>query len=827
MKAPSALAVIAAATMMGCAATRPAAPPPSPQLAEPPVRLFSEALWLPPVGMGGRSALVIDPVAAQLVADPSHQFEEGEEVRTVAGKTERWRTIAADADGSFEPEGPWSFSLQARLKSGERRVLLLEAGAHRTVHVNGVARMGDHYGHGLVRLPVELAEGTNTFVFTGARPGIAPRLTDPPAPMFISDRDELLPMPRVGVALDRPAAAVVVNATTAPIHGASIAARFDGHETIVTRLPDIGPLETRKVPFRVAAPAPLESETTRTLHLELRRAGSRVPAHTRDIPIAVRRTSQLYRDTYTSEIDASTQYYAVLPSSSPDPGQGLVLSLHGAAVEGLGQAGSYSPKDWCHIVAPNNRRPFGFDWEDWGRLDAMEALEVARGRLATDPLRTWVTGHSMGGHGTWQLASQFPGSFAGAAPSAGWISFATYGSAPPPRQEGAGAMLQRAGSPSDTASLFPNLRGMALYILHGDADDNVPPTEAREAARILTGLGIPFGYHEQPGVGHWWDIRKDSGADCVDWGPIFDMFRGASLPAPSERMRIDFRTFSPHASATHTWATVLQQSQPLRLSRLVAEVGPARDTISAQTTNIDALRLAFDAIDPNAREVAVVIDGGAPIRVPRSDQGATFMRRGGAWTRVAALPQGAKRPDAQGPFKQLFSRRVLLVHGTAGTAEEDAANYARARLDAEAFWVIGNASFEVVADTRLPRDWRERNLVLYGNSETHRLWDRVFDDGAPRVTRTSVEIPGRAPMHGDDLACLFVRGGNGGLVGAVSGTGLTGMRLSSRLYYFGSGSGFPDFLVVDASMLRQGLPGILAAGFFDNAWRYNPADTAP
>jgi len=28
------------------------------------------------------------------------------------------------------------------------------------------------------------------------------------------------------------------------------------------------------------------------------------------------------------------------------------------------------------LVAPTNRRPYGYDWEDWGRADALEVLEA-------------------------------------------------------------------------------------------------------------------------------------------------------------------------------------------------------------------------------------------------------------------------------------------------------------------------------------------------------------------------------------------------------------------------------------------------------------------
>ncbi len=84
------------------------------------------------------------------------------------------------------------------------------------------------------------------------------------------------------------------------------------------------------------------------------------------------------RETFLSSIDGSVQYYAVTPQQPagfPDR-PALFFSLHGAGVEALNQAASYAPKKWGYVVAPTNRRPYGFSWEDWGRLDALEVLEL-------------------------------------------------------------------------------------------------------------------------------------------------------------------------------------------------------------------------------------------------------------------------------------------------------------------------------------------------------------------------------------------------------------------------------------------------------------------
>jgi len=100
---------------------------------------------------------------------------------------------------------------------------------------------------------------------------------------------------------------------------------------------------------------------------------------------------QTHRQTFKSSIDDSVQYFAVTPAL-PDPKiapPGLILTLHGAGVEAAGQAPCYSRKPGFYVVAPTNRRSYGFDWEDWGRLDALEVLELAQKEFATDPRRTF------------------------------------------------------------------------------------------------------------------------------------------------------------------------------------------------------------------------------------------------------------------------------------------------------------------------------------------------------------------------------------------------------------------------------------------------------
>jgi poly(3-hydroxybutyrate) depolymerase len=268
------------------------------------------------------------------------------------------------------------------------------------------------------------------------------------------------------------------------------------------------------------------------------------------ISLRVRRPTETQKRTFISDIDGSVQYYALNPAqpSGSQDAPALFLSLHGAGVEAIGQADAYESKSWADLVAPTNRRPYGFDWEDWGCLDAMEVLDLAQKQLRVDPRRTYLTGHSMGGHGTWHLGVTFPDRFAAIGPSAGWISFASYvGGGPVENSTPMERMLQRAALPSDTLALVHNCAQEGVYILHGGADDNVPVAQAREMSRQLSAFHHDYVYFEQPGAGHWWDVSDEPGA--IFGPPIRACPRGATGPV-SRRKRTRWRSARSAFAAT-------------------------------------------------------------------------------------------------------------------------------------------------------------------------------------------------------------------------------------------------------------------------------------
>ncbi|HVG93415.1 MAG TPA: prolyl oligopeptidase family serine peptidase, partial [Planctomycetota bacterium] len=475
--------------------------------------------------------------------------------------------------------------------------------------------------------------------------------------------------------------------------------------------------------------------------------------------------------------------------------------------------------------------PYGFDWEDWGRLDALEALSVELLTGGYDRTRVHLTGHSMGGHGAWHLGVTYPDRFATVAPSAGWRTFSTYGGGPTGDAGPVEVLLRRASSAGDVPSLAGNLATKGVYALHGDADDNVPVSETQAMVERLKGVVADLHVHVRRGAGHWWDAdAEEPGTDCVDWAPMFDLMARRRLPAREEVRAIDFTTASPGVSARCAWAVVeCQRTMHIR-SRVRLRFDPGRRRVTGTTENVRTLVLDAGSYD---RPATISLDGspdvvtlglarGAAIRLTRGD---------GGWSLDGGSGEGWKGPERYGPFKEVFRHRFVFVVGTVGTPEENAWAARKARLDAETWWYRANGSVDVLEDQEYLRDvddFQRRNVVLYGHAEMNAAWAPLLGKAPVRVARGVLRV-GDHEEKGDDLACLFLHPRpetDGHLVGVVAGTGLPGLRLTDRLPYFTSGVAVPDLVVLSTSMLTRGVEGLVGAGFFGPDWSVGSGEFA-
>lgn len=454
----------------------------------------------------------------------------------------------------------------------------------------------------------------------------------------------------------------------------------------------------------------------------------------------------------------------------------------------------------------------------------------------------------MGGHGTWQLGALFPDRFAAIGPSAGWISFGTYAATGMPSATNALArMLSRAAASGDTLLMATNFLDEGVYILHGSADDNVPVSEARHMDKVLAGFHHDFIYHEQPGVGHWWDISDEPGADCVDWPPMFDFFAHHAIPPDDGLRRIRFVTVNPAVSARSHWVTIVAQEHSLLPSAVDLQCDPGKRRIVGTTTNVARLVLALPSLTPGS-SLRLELDGQKIENIPwpgvvegYSAPALLVAKQDNRWQLQSAFPSFEKNPLRSGPFREAFRNHLVFVYATQGTPEENAWALRKARYDAETFWYRGNGSVGLKSDRAFLEDLaasekrsRRRgstntyNVILYGNADCNAAWPVLLAASPVQVRRGLVRV-GSHIFSGDDLACMFLQPhprDNTALVGVVSGSGASGLRLTERMSYFLSGAGFPDCLVISTDMLTHGVSGLRAAGFFGPDWQVASGDFA-
>jgi dienelactone hydrolase len=662
------------------------------------------------------STVVVDRVdVIEVDALERREFEiDSVESAIVAGRPlpAAFATVEAGEDGWFLDERLTGNYARATVSVAEAGVYALLGMAYTAVYVNGALRIGNVYGwkdtweswepnFDFSWVPVHLEAGENELLFFGIRWGrMKASLHRAERPLRLNPHDVTRPDLVVGEPIDTVAAIPVLNLTQETIDDARIwaigpsgvASRFD--------VPPLPPLSVRKAAVPIVHP-PIDETGPAAFSFRVTRGDRPVdrPFDNERVDLDVKEPHENRRVTFVSEIDGSVQYYGLLPSSGGPGPKALVLSLHGAAVEAINQSGSYAALDWAHIVAPTNRRPFGFDWENWGRLDAFEVLEQATSTLDIDESRIYLTGHSMGGHGTWHLATLHPDRFAAAGPSAGWISYWSYRRNPPaddstPLKD----MLRRGTLTSRTLQKAPNLAPLGLYVLHGAADDNVPPEQSHLMLERLEGFHRNFVYHEQPDVGHWWDLDDTPGADCVAWAPMFDFFARHRRPAPSEVRDIDFLTPNPAVSAWNHWAGILRQQRVFEMSGVDLRLDPWRARVRGTTSNVEVL--AFDLSFLDVDSVRFDLDGEV-VTASVPPEGPIHLERGATWTQIDR-PDPAKRgAHRNGGFRDAFTNRPQLVVGTRGSADDTARGLGQGPL---------RRGVPVVPGQRRPRRHRRRRL---------------------------------------------------------------------------------------------------------------------
>ncbi len=812
------------------------------------IHVFKEALILKMRRTGFNSSSVPkSPVLGKFLLQGQHEIQEGEEfIENVSGAPSTWEKIVTGDNNEFDDNGLRSGYLYLEYHADKDMEVVFEASGHTMALINGLPHEGDHYDYGWSLIPVRLNKGKNVFVLEGGRfPRMRARLLDPYQPVAFTKRDMTLPDILKEEHEDLWAAIRVMNINGKWFTGGSIGCETAGH-TINTNIPAISPMNIRKVPFLIPAGDHLSEGKINALVQLKDKRGKTLATDT--IEVNIKSKYNHHKRTFISGMDGSVQYYSIAPSSDKDiKNPALFFSVHGASVEAVNQANAYKKKDWGHLVAPTNRRPFGFAWEDWGRLDALEVFDHASALLGTDPQRTYLTGHSMGGHGTWYLGATYPDRWAAIAPCAGYPDLLGYRDSFSRRLKNMDdeelarfgmtreqaekmlrsnelsekpdvmldSMIRRAGNPSRTLKLKRNYLHYGVYILHGEKDDVVPTFIARDMRETLGKYHPDFAYYEYPDGTHWY------GDHSVDWPPLFDFFKFRSIKAPEDIKKIEFYTASPGVSASSHFISIIQQKTPFEISSFLFN----RDSIPTITTNnVSTLAIDFGKMGNAAGTIKVDEQ-----EISMEHNASTLYLRNshGEW-QIAGDPSPAEKgPHRNGGFKDAFRNNMVLVYATKGTRDENEWYYQRAKFDAEKFQYRANGNVELLKDVDFsPEKYPGQNVILYGNRDNNTAWSPLLQNCPLQVSDGKLSLGDRL-MEGSQWGAYFIyprQDSDKASIGVVTATGVEGMKAAFANHYLVNGTTFPDVLIFDQNILSSGIVGIHCAGFFSNDWSIEKGD---
>ena len=198
----------------------------------------------------------------------------------------------------------------------------------------------------------------------------------------------------------------------------------------------------------------------------------------------------------------------------------IMLFLHGAGERGDDNLAQTKVGIGPAILRQRDTLPFivvmpqcprnGWWTEPDMQAQALKALDQTIKEFNGDPKKTYLTGLSMGGYGSWLIAANNPSMFAALAVVCGGVR-------PPP-----GVNVPRPGngvpaSADPYGEVAAKVGKTPVWVFHGGADPVVPVSESRKMVEAIKAAGGSVRYNEYEGVGHnSWD-KAYGEPDIFQW----------------------------------------------------------------------------------------------------------------------------------------------------------------------------------------------------------------------------------------------------------------------------------------------------------------------
>jgi pimeloyl-ACP methyl ester carboxylesterase len=515
---------------------------------------------------------------------------------------------------------------------------------------------------------------------------------------------------------------------------------------------------------------------------------------------------------WRASADSSLQRFALQAPAHVGDGKPrpLVVVLHGyngTARHALDAfldvtSGASEPKVDGYVLAPAaHGNAF---YRGPGERDVLEILDWALQALVVDKSRVTITGASMGGTGTAEIAFHYPDRFAALSPLCGYQSyFVRRDTALQPLRQWERKLMHRF-SPASSAEAG---RYLPMYLAQGLKDKPL------ENSKVLTARYKELGYslvEDWPDLGHAVWKRTWAKAGLFPW--LSQKQRVEDPP------RITLVATALRHGKSH-WLNLTDLDPQAEVSRIDAEFKPG-NVLVVFTKGVEGFAIGPTAKMDGTQALQVTLDSTklvVPARTPLR-----FHREGGVW-KAGAFEGAATRKSVhvEGPWSDLWSERLAFVYGslrstTAGTN----ASVARA-LAAPTGGV--DYHYPVVSDREFEApQFGDMVPILIGSSSDN-TWLAQWAKRLPIAVESDSIVLGTHRYKGDRVGAVFVYPNPDhpssmiGVVTAPTTEGLWQMTLLPLL--------LPDFTVFDTRITPSagqpivGRAGkVLAAGFFNADW---------
>ncbi|MFC5577397.1 prolyl oligopeptidase family serine peptidase [Lysobacter niabensis] len=231
------------------------------------------------------------------------------------------------------------------------------------------------------------------------------------------------------------------------------------------------------------------------------------------------RTKEVFMEREVRVSGTSYRYRVFVPATKKASKRPVIVFLHGSGERGDDNRkqlavglGPYVEKhaDEFPAIVVFPQAPQDSEWNDNVAM-TLAAVDAATREFGGDRDRTYLTGMSMGGYGTWEFALREPHRFAALVPVCGGIVA--------PDRRPSMQVSPVAGVADPFAEVARRLHDVPVWIFHGALDDLVPPEQSRRMAAALQAAGAADArYTEFPDANHnSWDPAYSQTPELWPW----------------------------------------------------------------------------------------------------------------------------------------------------------------------------------------------------------------------------------------------------------------------------------------------------------------------